>query len=83
MKKGMEMKGEMMCPMCKVPMGQCGCWGKGKVVSGLVLLVLGVLLWGSQSWSWAAWFSLDHVFALLFVLFGLKMFIMGCMMKCS
>ncbi len=33
-----------MCPMCKVPMEQCGCFGKMKVVKGVVLLVLGVLL---------------------------------------
>ena len=80
MKKEMSMKSEgMMCPGCKVPMSQCGCWGKMKICKGLVLLVVGVLFWGSSSWAWASWFTLEHVVALLLVLFGLKMFVWGCM----
>ena len=78
-----EMSDGMMCPMCKVPMSECGCWGKMKVCKGLVLLVLGVLLFGNNMWSWASWFTLENVFALLFVLCGLKMFVFGCMMKCK
>ena len=45
-----EMSDGMMCPMCKVPMSECGCWGKMKVCKGLVLLVLGVLLFGNNMW---------------------------------
>ena len=80
MAKKMDSDGGMMCPMCKVPMNQCGCMGTMKIVKGLVLLVLGVLMfWGR--WSW---FSLEHVFALLLVLGGLKMFVFGCMWsKCK
>ena len=77
MRKDMDMKVCccMMCPMCKVPMHQCGCWGKSKLVKGLVLLVLGVLMF----WGRWPWFNLGNVVALLLVLGGLKMFVWGCM----
>ena len=74
-KKEMSGSACAMCPMCHVPMDQCGCMGKMKLVKGLVLLVLGVLmLWGR--WSW---FSLENVVSLLLVLGGLHMFVWGCM----
>ncbi len=76
MAKKMEMNsGEMMCPGCHVPMSQCGCMGKMHVVKGLVLIVLGALLW----WGRFSWFTLEHVVVLLLLLGGLKVFVWGCM----
>ncbi|MBS3175400.1 hypothetical protein J4440_05975 [Candidatus Woesearchaeota archaeon] len=78
-----EMKNEVMCRVCKMPYSECGCAGKMHFLSGLVLLVLGVLLWGNSVWSWASWFNLEHVVVLLLVLAGLKKLLMCCMLtKC-
>ena len=70
-----EMKGEECCST-----GGCHCMTNFGMAKGVVLVVLAVLLlW--QKWTW---FSLEHTFALVMLLFGLKCVLMGVhAKKCS
>ena len=75
MKKGMDMKmsnGKNTCMMCNGSASGCHC-GSWVIVWGLVMLLLGVLLWLGR-------LSLDTTVALVLVLWGLKKFFMGCWM---
>jgi len=73
MKMDSGMKG-MSCAMCGAPCGSCHC-GKGVALFGLVLVVLGVLLWRGK-------LSLELTAAVVLVLLGLKKFFMGLWGNC-
>ena len=74
-KKEMKMGSGMCCSMCGAPWGQCGC-GKGMAVIGLLLVVLGVLLWRGM------YFNLERAFAVVLVLMGLKKLVTGLKGHC-
>ena len=76
MKKGMDMKmsngGKNACMMCGGGGSSCHC-GSWVIVWGLIMLLLGVLLW-------LRILSLDTTVAIVLVLWGIKKFLMGCWM---
>ena len=62
----------MVCPWCGRE--DCKCNSGLHVVKGLVLFLIGILLW-------AGVFSLTTAFIILFMLMGLKLFILGYRMS--
>ncbi len=76
MKKGMDMKmnggGKNGCMMCGSSGSSCHC-GSWVIVWGLIMLLLGILLWLGK-------LSLETTVATVLVLMGIKKFFMGMWM---
>jgi len=76
-KMTMDMKMPMMgsknmCTMCGASGSSCHC-GSWVIVWGLLLVLLGVLLWLGR-------LTLDTTAAVVLILWGMKKFFMGCWM---
>ena len=73
MKKNMDMKvmsgGKNTCMMCGAGGSSCHC-GSWVIVWGLIMLLLGILLWLGK-------LGLETTVAIVLVLWGLKKFFMG------